>query len=382
MSVREIEKNKKYQIEIVVGYNGNKKIREYETFYGGKKDAILRENQLKLQIKEGVYIKKNDLTLQDLSREWLETKKRETTLKTYADYECYVKLINKKIGHTKLTNLNVKVLESFYNYLKNEYLSNKGKRMSNTTIQHYYVAINNMLKKAIIWDYIKSNPNEKIKKPKRNKKEMLCYSSEEVENLIKVLQAEPLKYKAIIYLALDSGARRGEITGLTWNDIDFKNCCITINKITQYLNNKTGIYEKETKTKSSNRKIYISKTTLKVLKLYKLEQNKKKLLLGSKWKNSMRVFTTEDGADMHPDTPSKILTKVIKKYNLRYINFHGLRHTSISLMIYKGVQHQIISRRAGHSSVQVTDTIYSHFFEDEFKEVSNVMNEVLQLKEK
>ena len=46
-------------------------------------------------------------------------------------------------------------------------------------------------------------------------------------------------------------------------------------------------------------------------------------------------------------------------------------------MISKGVQSQIISRKVGHSSVQITDKIYSHFFEDEFKAVANVMDEVL-----
>ena len=47
MSVREIIRNQKYQIEIPLGYNGDKKIRHFETFYGGKKEAKLRESKLK-----------------------------------------------------------------------------------------------------------------------------------------------------------------------------------------------------------------------------------------------------------------------------------------------------------------------------------------------
>ena len=78
----------------------------------------------------------------------------------------------------------------------------------------------------------------------------------------------------------------------------------------------------------------------------------------------------EYGSDMHPDTPIKILDQVIKKHNLKRITFHGLRHTNVTLMISKGIQTQIISRKVGHSSVQTTDRIYSHFFEDEFKDVA------------
>lgn len=83
---------------------------------------------------------------------------------------------------------------------------------------------------------------------------------------------------------------------------------------------------------------------------------------------------------MHPDTPTKILDQVIKKHNLKRITFHGLRHTNVTLMISKGIQTQIISRKVGHSSVQTTDRIYSHFFEDEFKNVANVMEEFLTVK--
>lgn len=80
---------------------------------------------------------------------------------------------------------------------------------------------------------------------------------------------------------------------------------------------------------------------------------------------------------MHPDTPTKILDQVIKNHNLKRITFHGLR---VTLMISKGIQTQIISRKVGHSSVQTTDRIYSHFFEDEFKDVANVMEEFLTVK--
>ena len=141
-----------------------------------------------------------------------------------------------------------------------------------------------------------------------------------------------------------------------------------------------GVFEKRTKSDSSNRTIFISNTTMEVLKKYKLEQNKLKLQLGNKWKNSKKVFTTEYGDNMHPDTPSKILNKIINKYNLKRISFHDLRHTSISLQIASGIQTQIISKRAGHSSISVTHNVYSHFFDNEMKEVANKMEVFLKQK--
>ena len=373
MAVQEIIKNKKYKIDIPIGYNGTKRIRHIETFYGGKKEATLRENEIKLELKNNTYVKKIHITVQNLIEEWLEAVKCNVALKTYKTYELYSKNIIKYIGHVKLKNLNVKILEDFYNELKTN------TTYADKTIKHHYAIISNALNTAIKWGYINTNPNTLVTPIKVHKKEIECYSPEEVEKLIEVLQNEPIKYQAIILLALDSGCRRGELTGLTWDDIDFDNSSININKVTQYIP-QYGIFEKNTKSDTSNRTVYIASTTIKVLKKYKLEQNKQKILSGNKWQNSNRVFTTEYGADMHPDTPSKILDKVIKKYNLKRITFHGLRHTSISLQISSGIQAQIISKRAGHSSISVTHNTYSHFFDNSFKEVADKMDNFLHTK--
>lgn len=75
MAIREIIKNKKYKIELFIGRNGSKKIMHYEIVYGGKKDAVLRENQIKLEIKNHTFVKRNDMTISDLMNEYMEANK-------------------------------------------------------------------------------------------------------------------------------------------------------------------------------------------------------------------------------------------------------------------------------------------------------------------
>lgn len=99
-----------------------------------------------------------------------------------------------------------------------------------------------MLVYAIKCDYIENNPNSKIDKPKRVKTNIQFYTPDEVEKLIATLIQEPIKYQAIIMLALNLGCRRGELTGLTWKDIDLETHRVEINKTTQYAYGK--IYEK------------------------------------------------------------------------------------------------------------------------------------------
>lgn len=379
MSVMELTKNKKYKIEVVLGYNGSKRIRYLETFYGKKSEAKTREFELGKLLKNGTIFQKKNYTFKDLAQEYYDYKIDIVEKKTFINYDYRLKHAMDKIGYVKLQNLNVKILENFYQYLRHTYISPKTKKnLSTTTIRSYYDIINNMLEYAVKVGYIVENPNTKIDKPKKAKTDIPYYTPEEVEKLVSVLQLEPIKYQAIILLALDLGCRRGELTGLTWADVDFETGRVQINKTTQYAYGE--IFEKGTKTANSERINYISKTTLELLKKWQKEQLKQKMLLGSKWQGSKRIFTTDYGADIHPDTPSKILGKIINKYGLKRITFHGLRHTNVTLMIAKGIQTQIISRKVGHSSVQTTDRVYSHFFEDEFKNVPNVMEEFLTVK--
>lgn len=379
MAVQELIKNKKYKIDIPIGYNGTKRIRHTETFYGGKKEAVLRENELKIQLKNNTYVRKNNITMQELIDEWLNTKKNNLGIKTYKEYTRYCKNVSDSIGHIKLKDINAKILEDFYNELKTCKVKRKEELgYSDKTIKHHYTLVSEVLNSAIKWGYLYNNPNKNVTPIKVHKKEIECYSPEDVEQLITVLQNEPIKYQAVIMLALDSGCRRGELTGLTWQDVDFEKGTININKATQYVAG-YGTFEKSTKSDTSNRVVYITPTTIKILRRYKKEQDENRLLLGNKWQNSKRVFTTDYGEDMHPDRPYKILKQIIKKYQLKDITFHGLRHTSISLQITSGIQAQIISKRAGHSNVSITHNIYSHFFDNGFKEVADKMDNFLKV---
>ena len=380
MAVQEIIKNKKYKIDIPIGYNGNKRIRHIETFYGGKREAILRENELKIQLKNNTYIKNNHITMKELIDEWLKYKKSNIGIKTYQEYQRYCKNIEKCIGHIKVKDINVKILEDFYSELKTCKVNRKEEvGYSEKTIKHHYTLISEILNTAIKWGYLYNNPNKNVTPIKVHKKEVQCYSPGEVHKLIDVLQSEPLKYQAVIMLALDSGCRRGELTGLTWNDVDFEKGTININKATQYVAG-YGTFEKSTKSDTSNRIVYITPTTVQLLKKYRKQQDELRILLGNVWQGSTRVFTTDYGEDMHPDRPYKILKHIIKKYNLKDITFHGLRHTHASLLLFAGVSIASVAKRLGHSSMTTTQKTYLHIIQElENKDVDLVMRSLSSL---
>ena len=142
MAVQELIKAKKYKLIITYGYANGKRLRYFETFYGGKKEAVLRENEIKMQLQNNTYVKRNNFTMSELVEEWLNSKKDNIGIKTYVEYKRYCKHITDCIGHIKIKDINVKILEDFYNELKNY----KGKReaingYSEKTIKHHYTII-------------------------------------------------------------------------------------------------------------------------------------------------------------------------------------------------------------------------------------------------
>lgn len=377
MAITKRKQKDTYQIQIIVGYkieNGAKKpIRYSEMFYGGKKDAEIRENQLKDKYKKGQFISNEKKTFNDLIDKWYTTVALPNlAIATIDGYDVLLVDIREHLGEYRLTELNSLILQEFYNRLQND----KERNLSGNTIRHYYVLIGRILNIGVKWEWIDRNVNDLVDPPKVIKSPAVYYDEEDIQKVLEYLPNESLKWQVVILLALDSGCRRGELTGLTWDDVDFENNTIYINKTTQAT--KKGVIEKPMpKNNSSIRPVVLMPETMELLKLYKKEQEQLKELLGSEWKNSNKVLIDNVGGRMHPDTPSKIWKKFRTKYKLPNMKFHGLRHTSATIQIALGVHIKVISQRLGHSSTNVTDTIYSHVFKRLQDDVSAEMSNYL-----
>ena len=114
------------------------------------------------------------------------------------------------------------------------------------------------------------------------------------------------------------------------------------------------------------------------MKEYKEWQNDCIKSMGNSWINENRVFTNEFGGHIHPSTCAYVVRKLVKKYNLKPICFHELRHTSASILIHKGINPKAVSQRLGHSDISITMEIYSHTFNSAMKDNAMAFDEVLK----
>lgn len=253
--------------------------------------------------------------------------------------------------------------------------------LSNKTVLHYHRLISSILEKAVKWQVIRDNPCRRVELPKVEKKEARYLDDIEAERLLACLDKEPLQYRTAITLLLYSGMRRGELCGLEWQDIDFDNSLIDINKSSLYLSGK-GIFNDETKTDSSHRVIKVPPNVIELLRLHKREQNEVRMLTGSKWVNSGKIFVQWNGKPLHPDTLTGWFKKFIRKYNLPDISLHSLRHTNATLLIANGVNIRTVASRLGHANMTTTSNIYTHAIKTADEKAADLLENALNFNKK
>ena len=371
-----IEKRGKnsYRLICTNGYDleGNI-IRHTKTIHGTKKDAEVELAKFVTDVQNGLVINGKSLKFSEFTEIW----KRDYGSKELAPstYKRYCRMLETRLlpyfGHFYINKIRPIDIMQFYDLLERDTQlvrkkNNNGKKtlkpLSGKTILEHHRLLRAMLHRAVYWQMIVTNPAERVQPPKAKKPKRRSYDDEQTKILLENLEqlsVEDTKYKVAIILTVFTGVRLGELMGLEWQDVDFKNGIICINRSSQYLSD-MGIFTKVPKTESSIREIAIPEFIISLLKEYKLWYEEQKSFYGELWTNSNRLFVQADGKPMHPSTISKWFVKYVSTIGLPVINFHGLRHTNASLLVAQNIDIAIISARLGHAQVSTTLNFYVH----------------------
>lgn len=233
--------------------------------------------------------------------------------------------------------------------------------------------ISSILSTAVKWNIIKDNPIQRTDMKKAQKPKAKYYDDKQVAEMLKMLNTEPLILATMISLAIDTELRRSELTGLTWEDINFETSQISINKrhyIVGY-----GTIKDKPKTDAGVRVVTVSQTVLNLLKQYRNQQMQQRLKLGTAWKNEPYAFVLEDGTAINPNLSYKWFIKFLERHNLPKITLHQLRYTNASIMIASGEDVVTVSGRLGHADKNITLNTYSHIIKSKETQVASKMDE-------
>ncbi len=247
-----------------------------------------------------------------------------------------------------------------------------------STIKLYNV-LNGVFEMAFLDDSIPMNPLLKVKRPVPRADETpkpeseKAYTAKEMSDIFFYLRQEPLKWQAYVSLVADSGARRGEATGLQWRDIDFDAGTITIRHNLQYTK-QAGVYDKAPKNRKT-RVVDVGPDTLTLLRQLRAEQAQTCI---SQW-----VFT-QDGTiePMHPQSPTRYFKKFGERYGIEDFHPHKLRHSSASIALTNGADVVSVSERLGHSDTAVTLRMYAHANQESIRRAGQIVRDALKAENK
>ena len=363
-----------YRLVCVVGYNlQGRPIKKSKTVHCSKKEAKIELAKFVADVQKGMYVEGKSLKFTDFVEIW----KRDYGSKELAPstYKRYLGILESRIipffGHFRVDKIKPTDIMQFYDLLskdtqivrrKDNNGKKTGKPLSPKTILEHHRLLRAMLQKAVYWQMIVSNPAERVQAPKTKKPKRKYYDDEQSKALISGLMKlteEQFKYKVAIILTIFTGVRLGELMGLEWDDINFREGIVSINRSSQYLADK-GVFTKVPKTESSIRDVAIPDFVVSLLEEYKCWYDNQKALFGELWYDSNRLFVQADGKPMHPSTISKWFEKFVAQIGLPVINFHGLRHTNATLLIAQNIEVPIVSARLGHAQITTTLNFYVH----------------------
>ena len=364
-----------YTVDIGKDPISGKRKQKTQSGFKTKKEAQAALAELNNSVDKGLYIEPHKKIFKEFAMEYVNSiYKNKVKASTF---ERTVSLLNNQIlpwfKEIKLDDIDPFVVNRFYAEKKEEGLSS-------AYVRRMHEILKMLLKTAYRYDFLMKDIGARIDPPQLIQKKMDVWSVQQVNDFLK--HTKHSRYHPVFFLAAYTGMRKGEIIALHWDDIDFEEKTISINKTLYKI--KDRFLLQEPKTLNSVRTIYIDDDIVSVLKRQRVKQNIEKLRAGGcvqdggLYQDSNLVFAQENGSFIHPTSVNALFLQYIRQTDIPRIRFHDLRHTHATILLQMGVNPKVVSERLGHSSVKITLDVYSHVLPSMKKDLSEQFSKMMK----
>jgi integrase len=365
-------------------------------FYGKSKTAVKEKlDTAKDQARDGIFVKATKTTFGEWLDYWLneifkpKIASKERKQGTYDYYEYLIRVhIKPELGKLQLKEITIEILDNFYNRKKLQKKQRQKKQpdgspgeevLSKKIVIDIRKVIGMALDKAIKKKKLAINPNDFTEPIEKDETEIEYLEPDEIPGIIEKISSDYWVHAFII--ALGTGLRVGELAALQWENIDFEEEFLKVEKNVARVNTyategpKTKLIIQTPKTKRGIRRVPLPIdviTALKAIQVRQLEYrgdtdelpdnvvklHDKEIVLNDK----DFVIAWSDGRMADPNYLSKHFKKLVKKFNLKDVHFHCLRHSYATMLLANGEQLKIVQENLGHADIKTTD-IYTHVIE-------------------
>ncbi|MBP1905295.1 integrase [Paenibacillus turicensis] len=324
-----------------------------------KKEAQLSAAAEELKLEERGFSNNGNEMIKEYILKWLETHKRPSVkFNTYTVQERIVRLnIIPRWGNYKLKEINRNEYQKWINELRNHYSEGTTRRIHsifscaiNDAIYDFGILVDNPLKKIkIIKD--ESAESNKIKFFTLDQLNQFLDACKPIKN---TKYEHDMKYQTLFTLLARTGLRIGEALALHWDDIDFENSTLRINKTLVYPLN-TDPRVTTPKTRSSIRTIKLDKYMIENLKEYKTNQQEVVKLYKYTESQLNLVFFQQDGRWLRTNVVRMYMNAVCARIGLPELSPHALRHSHAVHLLEAGANIKYVADRLGHSTIKTTE---------------------------
>lgn len=302
---------------------------------------------------------------------WLpvvETRVKRTTLHSYRTAVQHH--IVPKLGGIQLGQLTSQMINGLYQQLLVNGNVKTGAGHSPATVLNVHVVVRKALGDALDAGLIPRNPAEKVKppRPETQSEELRYWIPFELRTFLEICDGHRLE--AAFHLLAMTGARRGEIAGLRWVDVDLDGARITIRQA--LLSVGREVYVSSPKS-YRGRTVDLDRGTVEQLEAHRERQVRARAAFWGDWQNTGYVFTKRDGSPLNPRTLSQAFVWLVDNSGLPRIRLHDLRHTHASIAVKAGVSIGVVSERLGHASPEFTLHRYIHLLPGMQREAADII---------
>jgi integrase len=308
-------------------------------------------------------------TVGDYLLRWLETTKAqrvcERTLRFYR--ELAKRYIVPQVGAIRLQRLTA-------DQVQDHLVGPLAERVAPRTVRMAVGLLSQAMKAARRRGVVPQNPVELCELPAEGRREMHALAGADVRRLLEATKASPLH--PLFLLAVDTGARPGELLALRWTDVDLADGTVRIERT---LSERVGVKGAEhfafapTKTPRSRRTLVLSAESVGVLRAHRVAQARR-LVAGLEL-----VFTSERGTPYELSNVRRAFKAALRAAGLpQTVRLYDLRHTAASLLLEAGLPIPAVSERLGHVHAGVTLAVYSHALEGQQRAAAEAMGAILR----
>ena len=344
--------------------------------YGATHEEVRQKLSEKLnQIAKGIYIAPRKDTVASWLREWLVTYAfHSVSQPTYISYEGYVRNhLIPELGDVKLTALTLEQLQRFFN--KKHAGTKEKKKLDPKTLKNIYNMLNEAFEQAIINERLYRNPLHGVKLPQKKKEEITILEPEEQTALQSAAEDSPEIQAFGIIFTLSTGVRLGELIGLRWSDLNYRNHTVRIARTVGRLQKvdedgnvvqkaegvkTTEIVVRSPKSDSSRRTIPLFDELWNGLMAYQKKQQELMDAFGTDYDDQGYIFCNSMGNVYDPRVYQDLFKRTLKAADLKKINFHALRHTFATRALEAGMDVKVLSSILGHAQASTTLNMYGH----------------------